>query len=74
MALNGVYFKVLYCASACIMAIQTVPMNQVCVYRSAWFGYHSALQNKDGSESPTTMNWERGTAWIAKGYADCQKK
>ena len=72
LALNGAYFKIMYCASACIMAIMTVPMDQVCVYPQAWFGYH-VHQRADGFESPTTMRWERGKDWIAKGYAECSR-
>lgn len=69
--LNGVYFKVLYCASACIMAINLVPVKQVCIYSQAWFGYHTNFQRKDGTENTNTMRWERGQIWINKGYKSC---
>lgn len=73
MALNGVFFKVMYCASACVMAISTVPMKQVCFYPQAWIGYHTAAQRENGTESSNTMRWERGRDWIKNGYGECRQ-
>lgn len=79
MALSGAYFKVMLCASACVMAIELVPKDQVCVYPQAWIGYHTAAAgpNEKGQccfESPTTMRWERGRDWIAKGWTPCSTR
>lgn len=71
LALKGTFFKVVYCASACIMAIETVPMKQVCVYQQAWFGYHTSTVDANGNEATSTMRWERGREWIERGYKEC---
>lgn len=78
LAASGALFKVLYCASACVMALATVPKEQVCFHPQAWIGYHTAAQgpNEKGQccfESPSTMRWERGRDWIAKGYKQCER-
>lgn len=69
-AAHGIMLKVLYCASACMMMLLQVPKEQVCFYPQAWIGDHSAAWS-GGMESPTTMIWERGRDWIAKGYRSC---
>lgn len=53
------------------MAINLVPVKQVCIYSQAWFGYHTNFQRKDGTENTNTMRWERGQIWINKGYKSC---
>ena len=70
-AAQGVMFKVKYCASACVMALMTVPPAQVCFYPDAWIGTHTAAMDANGNESPSTMRWERGREWIAKGWRKC---
>lgn len=75
MALNGVHFEVMYCVSACVMAI-TLPVvtkDKICVVPQAWIGYHTDMQRSDGTESPTTMHWERGKDWIKNGYQECSR-
>ena len=67
----GAKLAVIYCASACIMLLDQVPKSNICVYPQAWFGYHTDQRFPDGSESPTTMRWERGTDWIKRGYRTC---
>ena len=67
----GAFLKIKYCASACLLMLAQVPQDHVCVYRDAWFGYHTAAQDANGYESPTTIRWERGRDWIARGYTPC---
>lgn len=67
----GAHLIVVYCASACLYLLAAVPRDHVCFRPSAWVGYHTAAQRPDGTESPTTMRWERGTDWIARGYKRC---
>jgi hypothetical protein len=50
------------CASSCAFLL-ALPRNQVCVYPSAWLGYHT----KD-----ETVEWERGRAPIARGTRECR--
>lgn len=73
MVLNGTFFKVIYCASACVMALSIVPMKQVCFYPQAWIGYHTTAQREDGTENSNTMRWERGKDWITNGYEQCAR-
>lgn len=72
---SGQIIAVKYCASACLMilamfAAKPETMKRLCVYPDAWIGYH-VHPFANGSESPTTMRWERGRDWIAKGYTPC---
>lgn len=66
------FLKVVYCASACLNLIAQVPKDHVCFTPSAWIGYHTAEQRLDGTESVSTMRWERGRDWIKKGYRQCE--
>lgn len=72
-AKDGSKLVVVYCASACLNLIALVPKENVCFRRSAWVGYHTGAQSPSGIESPTTMRWERGREWIARGYRECGK-
>ena len=78
LAAQGVMFEIVYCASACVMALIAVPKEQVCFYPSAWIGYHTAAKHPDEQgrccvESPTTMRWERGRDLINRGYNQCEQ-
>jgi hypothetical protein len=75
-AAAGVHVAVKYCASACLFLLMQMPHSLVCFYPDAWIGYHTsaAYPNAKGiccEESTTTMRWERGADWIARGYAKC---
>lgn len=70
-AAESIHLTVVYCASACIYLLAAMPHDLVCFKPSAWIGYHTAQQRADGTESPSTMRWERGTDWIRKGYKAC---
>ena len=72
LAMIGSYVKVKFCASACFWVLAVIPLSHICVYRDAWFGYHTGAQRKDGSEDTTTMYWQRGRDLIAQGkYTQC---
>lgn len=71
-AQTGARLIVFYCASACLDLIAQVPRDKVCFRRSAWVGYHTVAQRRDGTEATYTMRWERGKDWIKKGYAECK--
>jgi hypothetical protein len=78
MAASGAMFQVIYCASACVMALATVPKDQVCFYPSAWIGYHTEAAGPDASgrccfEATNTMRWERGRDLVARGYRECSR-
>ena len=73
-AAAGVMVAVKYCASACIFMLAMVPSDHKCFYPDAWIGFHTEHQLpqwQGGTESPTTMRWERGRDWIAKGFKPC---
>ncbi len=70
-AVHGTHLVVVYCASACLLLLAQVPRDHVCFRPSAWIGYHTAARQADGTESTTTMRWERGKDWIKKGYKAC---
>lgn len=67
----GTNLIVKYCASACLDMLDMVPKDHICFKPSAWIGYHSINQRPDGTEDTTTMIWERGKDWIARGYKSC---
>lgn len=67
----GANLIVVYCTSACLILLAQVPQNKICFRPGAWVGYHSSAW-QGGSESTTTMKWERGRDWIARGYAKCE--
>ena len=74
----GTKLAVKYCASACLSLLAQVPQTNICFYPDAWIGYHTAAMRPNEAgiccvESPTTMRWERGRDWIARGYSDCRK-
>ena len=64
---TGVNLIVEYCASACLDILKIVPKDHICFRPDAWIGYHS----HPGIEDTTTMIWERGRDWIARGYKQC---
>ena len=66
----GAKLIIVYCASACLNLLAQVPASNVCFRPSAWIGYH-VHQQADGYEPTTSMRWERGRDWIAKGWASC---
>jgi hypothetical protein len=55
------------------MMLAQVPADHVCYYPDAWIGTHSAAYYASVSvtESPTTMDWERGRDLIARGAREC---
>lgn len=66
--LKALHAKVIvaYCASACLMLLAQLDPAQVCFRPSAWIGWHPAPWG-----SP--MQWERGRAWIARGWRGCRR-
>ena len=71
LAAKGYMFKVIYCASACVMAITSIPSKQVCFFPRAWIGVHRDA-NVNGSEPSWRMKWWRGSEWIAQGWQECK--
>jgi hypothetical protein len=68
----GAYLAIKYCASACFWMLALVPIDHVCVYPDAWFGYHTGAQRGDGIEFTQTMMWRRGWELIDSGkYKPC---
>lgn len=73
LASAGANIIVVYCASACLNLLIEISPDKVCFRPDAWIGHHSSQQQPSGSESTTTMRWERGSDWIAAGWKACSK-
>ena len=71
LAAAGTKVVVVFCVSACLNLLAQLPKENVCFRPDAWIGFHSAAQRADGTEDTTTMRWERGRDWIAKGWKSC---
>lgn len=71
-AQQGAHLVVAYCTSACFDLLAQVPFDHIYIRPSAWMGRHSAVFDGLHPESTTTMIWERGSDWIARGWAKCE--